>query len=392
MDGYTGDTVCSSCGGVLTAGTVIPRTREHDLDVGTIQQASTCTTPGIKRFTCKICYAKVYESLPLDPNNHYDTEVKDTVTATCVQKGYTGDTYCQECGTLLEKGSETDVDLTRHVGSTYIANAKDPTCVNNGYTGDTMCSSCNNVVTAGEEIAATGAHDWVDQGIVLPATCSAQGTRRYICSVCKNRHEENVPIDPNYHALYMTKLENVVTATCVSKGYTGDTCCGRCGTVLEKGSETAIDASNHVNTHTENAKAAACGVDGYSGDTVCDDCGKTVASGSVVPMTRAHSLDAGTTQQASTCTTPGKKRYTCTNCYATVLETLPLDPNNHYFTEVRNDADPTCVAGYSGDTYCKECGKLLEKGQTLSPVQNHNWKFIYIQPAEDGTDVDVYQC
>lgn len=38
---------------------------------------------------------------------HSDTEVRDSAPATCVQEGYTGDTYCKECGVKVATGSET---------------------------------------------------------------------------------------------------------------------------------------------------------------------------------------------------------------------------------------------------------------------------------------------
>lgn len=37
--------------------------------------------------------------------NHSHTELKNIKEATCTEKGYTRDTYCKDCGTLLESGS-----------------------------------------------------------------------------------------------------------------------------------------------------------------------------------------------------------------------------------------------------------------------------------------------
>lgn len=53
---------------------------------------------------CTICN-KHYG--PLDPENHTgNTEVRGAYPATSSQPGYTGDTYCADCGVLLEEGSE----------------------------------------------------------------------------------------------------------------------------------------------------------------------------------------------------------------------------------------------------------------------------------------------
>ena len=40
--------------------------------------------------------------------SHENTELRNVVTATCQKKGYSGDTYCLDCGGMLAKGAETD--------------------------------------------------------------------------------------------------------------------------------------------------------------------------------------------------------------------------------------------------------------------------------------------
>ena len=38
--------------------------------------------------------------------SHIHTELRNQKKATCTQEGYSGDTYCKECGTLVKKRSE----------------------------------------------------------------------------------------------------------------------------------------------------------------------------------------------------------------------------------------------------------------------------------------------
>lgn len=40
--------------------------------------------------------------------NHSNTEIRNAKEATCNEKGYTGDAYCKDCGTLLETGAEIE--------------------------------------------------------------------------------------------------------------------------------------------------------------------------------------------------------------------------------------------------------------------------------------------
>ena len=52
-DGYTGDTVCSSCGEVVQSGSVITA-YGHDYDE-TITKTPSCLVNGSKALTCKTC-------------------------------------------------------------------------------------------------------------------------------------------------------------------------------------------------------------------------------------------------------------------------------------------------------------------------------------------------
>ncbi len=69
---------------------------------------------------------------------------------------------------------------------------------------------------------------------------------------------------------------------------------------------------------------------------------------------------------------------TCTNkaiCEVCGHEYGELDPDNHsdHETEIKNYKEATCTAsGYSGDTYCTGCGKLIAEG-TATPVIPHQF-------------------
>ena len=53
--------------------------------------------------------------------------------------------------------------------------------------------------------------------------------------------------------------------------------------------------------------------------------------------------------------------------------TLPKKKCNHERTELYNQKNATCVVqGYTGDTYCKECGAKV-KGGSVIPLKNHTW-------------------
>lgn len=70
---------------------------------------------------------------------HANSEVKNAVAASCGESGYSGDTFCRDCGVLLSAGS-TIAALSHDYRETY---RKDPTALADGekiYT----CSHCGN--------------------------------------------------------------------------------------------------------------------------------------------------------------------------------------------------------------------------------------------------------
>ena len=72
-----------------------------------ITTPATCTSTGIRTYTCTQCSASYTEAIAKNPSNHVGgTAVKNAKTATCTAKGYTGDTYCLGCGVITIKGAE----------------------------------------------------------------------------------------------------------------------------------------------------------------------------------------------------------------------------------------------------------------------------------------------
>lgn len=99
-----------------------------------------------------------------------------------------------------------------------------------GYTGDTYCKDCGTKLSSGTVIPKTG-HIW-DEGVVTKATtCAEKGIRTYTCSVCESTKIEEIP--STGHGTKITKF--VKEATYTQEGYTGDIYCQDCGALLEEG-------------------------------------------------------------------------------------------------------------------------------------------------------------
>ena len=378
-EGYTGDTYCKDCGTKLSSGKTIAKT-EHTWDSGKITKAATCTESGTKTYTCTSCNTTKTEEIPAT-GNHQNTELRNVKEATCTEEGYTGDTYCKDCGTKLssgktiaktdhtwdagkitkaatckESGTKTytctscnttkteEIPATRNHQNTELRNVKEATCAQEGYTGDTYCKDCGTKLSSGKTIAKTD-HTWDAGKIAKAATCKEPGTKTYTCTSCNTTKTEEIPA-----------------------------------------------TGNHQNTELRNVKEATCAQEGYTGDIYCKDCGTKLSSGKTIAKTE-HTWDAGKVTKAATCTESGTKTYTCTSCNTTKTEEIPAT-GNHQNTELRNVNEATCAQeGYTGDTYCKDCGEKLSSGKTIAKT-DHIWDSGRItKPATDTeSGIKTYTC
>ncbi len=74
--------------------------------------------------------------------------------------------------------------------STKTVGAKAATC-ENGYTGDTYCASCNTLLTNGTDIPAV--HDFDEWVVIIPAKFGEDGMKTRICALCSHSEVEAIP-------------------------------------------------------------------------------------------------------------------------------------------------------------------------------------------------------
>ena len=281
----------------------------HNWDDGKITTKASCDHTGVKTYTCKTCGDTRTETIAM--LEHTWDEGQVTTKPTCTQKGIR--TYtCKVC-----KATKTEeIEATGH--DYKVKDHKDATCTEDGYT-TSVCKNCGDEKK--ETIKATG-HDWDKGEVTTKATCTEAGVMTYTCNVCKE-----------------TKTEK-------------------------------IEATGHQHTEIRDAKKATCIEEGYTGDTYCTDCGNRISTGKKMEKTD-HTWDNGVVSKDPTCTEKGCKTYTCAVCQETKTEEIPA--TGHQNKEVRDKKDATCTkAGYTGDTYCKDCGELLKTGKETDAL-GHTW-------------------
>ncbi len=165
---------------------------------------------------------------------------------------------------------------------------------------------------------------------------------------------------------YERHVHDWLPATCV----TPKTCkiCGE--------TEGEPDPANHVGeTAVRGARAATCRAAGYTGDTYCLSCGRVLAQGQAIPMSD-HRWEAGAVLQEATCIAPGRQRFTCADCGQAEERELPVDPTRHTGgTELKDERPATCgEAGYTGDTYCRDCRRAIATGRIIPATGLHDWQ------------------
>lgn len=81
--------------------------------------------------------------------------------------------------------------VCNHTGKTEVRNAKKATCKTTGYTGDTYCKDCGAKLKTGKKIALVS-HKWSAWKTTKSATALTKGSRYRTCSVYKKKETQTI--------------------------------------------------------------------------------------------------------------------------------------------------------------------------------------------------------
>ncbi|MBR3817401.1 MAG: InlB B-repeat-containing protein [Clostridia bacterium] len=167
----TGHTVkCNACDATTT------KAHDYKLDANHPASDATCIKEGETYYKCA-CLREKTETGSTNPNNHVNTELRDVEAAKCGVEGYTGDTWCKDCGSKIATGSATPA--LEHSFTTYV-DQNDATCDKEG-TEIATCDRDGCNVTDSRSTGKKREHsftNYVDQG---DATCDKEGTEIATC-------------------------------------------------------------------------------------------------------------------------------------------------------------------------------------------------------------------
>ena len=337
---------------------------------------------------CGFCNEKIADGKETEPGGHAEAVIdeKTVKEATCTEEGYTGDKICPTCKKVLEHGKTTPVN--GHTESEELRKVREASCYLDGYTGETYCTVCGETLEAGDAITKLE-HEYEDNvckncgrinNAQLDTTYTSKTTNSYPFQVIQFKtpengkykfHCENITVWDSYG--YLFKEENFNDQ--VIKGG------------IEK-----------FNAKLENSNVENSRLDGFWG--VNDDGGKNGAPAITeelekdktyyfvlgtyyaytytgefsVTITCTHDKTHIEGKTLSDCTVGGYTGDTvCDTCGKVVEQGQTLEPGEHQ-EAVLDVKDATCyVTGYTGDTYCSVCNKKLAEG-TVTPKLEHEYE------------------
>lgn len=225
---------------------------------------------------CKGCdkeLGRVPKTGEKDAANHVGTtriEKEDIIPGTCkTAEAWNEVTYCESCGEVVKSEPKTGAkNPDNHTGETELRNAKKATCVEDGYTGDTYYSCCDKLVKQGEVIPASGNHDYKMTSHTEP-TCEGTGLHIETCTACGD--VKKTVIDASGHNWTITAVD----ATCKEKAH-NHYYCENCH--AEKDDDYTGSLGIHKWYIYDPGKEATCTEEGYTEHKECLVCGEEVKS------------------------------------------------------------------------------------------------------------------
>lgn len=238
--------------------------------------------------------------------------------------------------TVAGKTANCDVTVACKHASTTEHPAKAATCLEKGNTAYTTCNVCGKIVAGENKVIDLADHTY---GNLIPevkkvhtATELKDGTAaHYECSVCHklfNENKEEVSAED-----LVIKAEHKWGDITITEE-THSTKCEECGKVL--------------NEEPHQGGVAYC-----TEKAICEVCGASY--GELDPDN--HKGGEATCIAKAVCELCGK-------------EYGEINPENHKNLELQGYVDATTEKeGYTGDVYCKDCKKIVEKGEVIPQLE-----------------------
>ena len=384
---------------VYGCGTIMNKAA-HTWDAGVVTTPATCTTDGVKTYTCDVCKATKTE--PIKATGHSMTKTP-AQAATCTEHGNSEYYTCGNCGKFFsdEAGKNEiakDSWVIKALGHKLTKTpAKAATCTEAGNNAYWTCDTCGQVFkdeqgtqptnVAAETLAALG-HK-LTKTEAKDATCTEAGNNAYwTCETCGQVFKDEQGTQPTTVTAETIKaLGHDFTGAWVNTDAAGHYHkCTRC------------DATDTVVKHTFNGKPC-------NEEDKCNDCGYVKPKGqhtwgkidykwsvsesnnmgctATVKCTNCEAVETDTAIVGSniitpaTCTEAGMIRYTATfynsELFAPQTKEDPIHALGHTLTKVEAKAATCTEVGNSEYYTCGTCGKFFSDKDGKTEIAKDSW-------------------
>ena len=384
---------------VYGCGTIMNKAA-HTWDAGVVTTPATCTTDGVKTYTCDVCKATKTE--PIKATGHSMTKTP-AQAATCTEHGNSEYYTCGNCGKFFsdEAGKNEiakDSWVIKALGHKLTKTpAKAATCTEAGNNAYWTCDTCGQVFkdeqgtqptnVAAETLAALG-HK-LTKTEAKDATCTEAGNNAYwTCETCGQVFKDEQGTQPTTVTAETIKaLGHDFTGAWVNTDAAGHYHkCTRC------------DATDTVVKHTFNGKPC-------NEEDKCNDCGYVKPKGqhtwgkidykwsvsesnnmgctATVKCTNCEAVETDTAIVGSniitpaTCTEAGMIRYTATfynsELFAPQTKEDPIPALGHTLTKVEAKAATCTEVGNSEYYTCGTCGKFFSDKDGKTEIAKDSW-------------------
>ena len=345
---------CKRCGESFRSD--LGETAAHDYyDVVT---PPTCAANGFTEHICKNCGRTERDTFTEKLSHEYEERVTEP---TCTEQGFT-EHICKGCGSSY-KDSFTDA-----VGHRYSHIVSEADCMREGYT-EHICEACG--YRSADGFTPISAHSYTDT--VTGAACELRGYTEHKCSVCGSRY-----IDSYTDALGHDLERSVVREPSCTENGEAKLVCRRCGKTFYE--ETPANGHQFKDTDVP----ASCTERGCT-EHKCTVCGETFKDSFTDKSPHRYTLSF---EDAPTCTSDGKRVYTCSDCGACRTETLPM--TGHDITD--SVKVPSCTEQGYTEHKCKNCGLAYRDSETEKTPHSFGSHEVLIEPTADTCGVRVLAC
>ena len=361
----------------------------------------------ISKALCDICGNYYGEVNPL--NHMGEREVRNYKEPTELEMGYTGDTYCLDCDTVIEQGEDIPNKPHDHV--------YDNTWKNDGTHHWKECMTCS---ARSDDYAQHQFTEWESNEAEHFRTCQVCGYIETVvhipeeddhncetplrCSVCqkilveaKTHHFDDAPYWAGENGHYQLCQNGNCTGKSEEQPHTGGIAncsnpasCELCHTEYgEKNPEHHVGGEEVLGY-----KAATLDTPGYTGDIYCLGCSQVKAYGQEIPAgEREHDFvqDYDEYYHWYSCRRCGERQENsyeehqydetgeCTVCgYA-----VPVTEHTHHWDEGSITTEPTCESIGVKTYYCSECGE--HRLEEILKKAEHTWDTGKVTKAPDCT-------